>query len=105
MRNVKLIHRLVLVCFCTAWLAACVSVSSISQSEMKVTKGQRIEATDSHTAVLSLYAPQLSTMKELAEQCPGGLVTGIETTLIKRDFFVVQLYLLQSKASCQGRVN
>ena len=75
---------------------------SISQSDMKVIKGHEIEAQDNQAGFLNLTSPDLSNMKELAKKCPGGSVTGIETVLRKRELIIIQVYDLQSRASCQN---
>ena len=80
-------------------LVGCVTIVSFSQSDMKVENGHRVEAHDRGLGFLNLYVPDLSSNTQLAKLCPGGLVTGLETSLRKRGFLIVQDYQLNTVAS------
>jgi hypothetical protein len=40
--------------------------------------------------------------KALAQRCPGGEISGVETALVKRELIIAQIYELRAKASCQS---
>jgi hypothetical protein len=83
----------------------CATIVSFSQSDLKVTKGRQLRARQEFYGILDITVPQISISENLAKQCPGGLVTGVETTLQKRDLIIYQIYVLEAKASCQGEAD
>jgi hypothetical protein len=97
-------NYLVVLCLLSA-LSSCQTIVSISQSDIDVKKGTGISVSDSQMGFFNLSTPHLSVDQKLANSCPGGHVTGVETTLLKREFIVVQTYDLHAKASCQGSVS
>lgn len=97
-------------CLCLAvsalalMMGGCQTIVSISQSEIRVHKGKQIVANDETYNILNFLEPQISIKSLLAKQCPGGLVTGVETVLRKREFIILQKYNLSASASCQDAV-
>lgn len=83
---------------------ACQTIVSISNSEMDVKKGKEVNVSDSRLGYFNLIVPDISVNEKLAKNCIGGTVTGVETILLKRELFIVQIYDLMAKASCQDPV-
>jgi len=87
-------------------LNACVSVHSVSVSDMKSSSSGKAVKAESHgMGILSLTLPELDVSASLAEQCKGGELTGIQTFTTMRNFFVIQNYSLTSTGQCLRRKN
>lgn len=83
-------------------LCGCQTIVSSSHSDMVVKKGQTVKAYDNRTGILNLTTPDLTVSETLAGKCPGGIITGVESILRKRDFLIVQFYDLDVTGSCQN---
>lgn len=99
----KFLSYILLICLCSI-LNSCQTIISHSQTEIIVKKGHGVSAFDSQMSFLNLYAPNMSIIDKLVKSCPGGIVSGVETTLLKREFLLFQIYDLNAKASCQGAI-
>lgn len=86
-------------------LSGCVSIVSFSQSNVTAKKARTVAAEDSGVGYLNLTVPELSIHEKLAQTCPAGNLTNVETTLSKRDLILIQDYVLEAKASCQDSVD
>lgn len=80
----------------------CVSIVSVSQSDFKPGAKKAIGSSRSDTGFLHLTVPRLSVMDYLNAKCSEGKgeVTGVQATLTKRDFLIVQLYDLEALGYC-----
>lgn len=85
-------------------LSSCQTIVSVSMSDMDVKKGVEIEAFDSRHGLLNLLTPRFHLNEMLAKKCPGGSVSGVQTSLLKREFVLFQIYDIQASASCQNPV-
>ena len=86
-------------------LSGCImlSSSSISSSE-RSQAGNTVTAAATDWGILHLTAPQGLTgiaNQQLASGCAGGRFTDVQTELSMRDFFLAQMYMVNSVAICK----
>jgi len=82
--------------------AGCVSIVSISQSDFKPGSYKAIGSVRNGTGFLHLTSPRLTVMDDLSAKCSDGKgqVTGVQATLKKRDFIIIQDYELEALGFC-----
>ena len=49
-----------------------------------------------------MNAPLPRVKEKLAAKCPGGVVSGVQSHLVTRDWYIVKEYELLAEASCQS---
>ncbi len=82
--------------------ASCVIKSSHVVSDVTEPTGRRVEVKAGGLGVLSLSVPKLTekVQEKIREACPGEMVNVI-SALTRRDFFIVQYYVLKVTGNCQ----
>ena len=86
-------------------LSGCIMISSSAISDSTRSQaGNTATASATDWGILHLMAPQGLTgvaNQQLANACPGGKFTDVQTELSMRDFFLAQMYMVNAVAICQ----
>jgi hypothetical protein len=82
----------------------CASFVSNSLSSVRPGAGKYVSTTVSATEMLYLKAPDEVTPEQarsqLMRECGGNELTGVTTSITKRDFVLFQIYTLRANAIC-----
>jgi hypothetical protein len=78
----------------------CVAKYSHAVSASTAAGGQAIEGDGSGVGILHLTAPDLNASDALKGKCPSGKISNVETQAQMRDIFIVQLYSVSVRATC-----
>ena len=81
---------------------SCVIKSSHVVSDVTEPTGKRIEVKAGGLGVLSLSVPKLTEkiQERIRAACPGEMVN-VSSALTRRDFFIVQYYILKVSGNCR----
>lgn len=79
----------------------CQSIHSISMTEIAPGNTKLISAEESSFDILHMSAPDMKIQPKLREQCPEGIINGVQTTLMVREFILFQIYDLKASAYCK----
>lgn len=85
--------------------SGCASMHSHSGGNMQAS-GNRIRVEGSTTTLLNLFWTHMDgpagveIAKKLHAECLDGKVTDVESTLVKRDFILAQVYTVTATATC-----
>jgi hypothetical protein len=104
MRLVSKVIGLSTLAMCLATSGCIMLESSSISSSNRTQAGNTATATATDWGILRLTAPQGLTgivNQQLASACPNGKFTDVQTELAMRDFFLAQMYTVNSVAICQ----
>lgn len=83
---------------------SCVAKLSQAVTDVRTDRaaGSPIEVKAGGIGVLALSVPSLAPkiQAKLEQACPDGVVVNLDTQLLRRDFFVVQRYVLRLTGRC-----
>jgi hypothetical protein len=85
-------------------VSGCASIVSNSLSSVRPGAGQYVSTTISATEMLYFQTPDELTPEQarsqLMRECGGNELTGVTTSITKRDFVLFQIYTLRANAIC-----